>query len=164
MKKHLKNILALSVLALVSSVAHAQSVRLDKARLKRGTSETVVISFPLANNNNEIILKRPSFASQMTLENLRLTKGGSFSDIATTKDSVLFLKRIPNTAWVRNEGGILHITLASKIFSGETAQLSVVLSIRSKSGSSDKDPWNVDVGSSNSGRQTHPILLPKLED
>jgi hypothetical protein len=156
--------MCLAFFSFVAGMAEAQNVSVDKNRLRKGMSEKFTVSVPATGTSDEIFLRYPSFASHLTIESVRISKGAAVSDVGLTTDSLLFLKKIPNTVWVRNNKGAVRLVFASKISGSDIVHISMILSVESKSRDSNNSKWSLDVINTGSVRRTYQIPLPKIED
>lgn len=103
---------------------------IDRDTLPSGETVTVRLIFPGTSELSIIHIPLPDAFQKFTVESIAFIASGQSTPLWITRDSVQFLRRLPQTVWVNERTDGLWIELAQAPSSGSALQLSLRIAVR----------------------------------
>jgi hypothetical protein len=102
----------------------------DRDILPSGETVTVRLILPGTSELSVIHVPLPDAFQKFTVENIAVVASGQAASLWITRDSVQFLRRLPQTVWVNERTDGLRIELAQTPPSGSALQLFLRIAVR----------------------------------
>lgn len=136
--------------SLVAQSPNSVLFELNQYEFEAGSSAHVDLNLTMKNSSANVLeIRNPFENAAMVVESIKKTNGNNSTELWLTKDSVLFAKNIPQTAWIINQSRSTVIRTATALQSGDQIFIRLLIAVPPYAHSTAEDNAKVNSSSVN---------------